>query len=41
VISNAVPVVAHVGLIPSKRTGTGGFRAVGKTAESGKAGVYS
>ncbi len=31
---NAVPVVAHVGLIPSQRTWTGGFKAVGKTAES-------
>ena len=29
-----IPVVGHVGLIPSKRTWTGGFRAVGKTAES-------
>ena len=34
---NAVPVVAHVGLIPSQCTWTGGFRAVGKTAESAKA----
>ena len=31
---NAVPVVAHVGLIPSQCTWTGGFKAVGKTAES-------
>ena len=30
----AVPVIGHVGLIPSKCTWTGGFRAVGKTAES-------
>lgn len=29
-----IPVVSHVGLIPSKRTWTGGFRAVGKTAGS-------
>ena len=34
---NAVPVVAHVGLIPSQCTWTGGFRAVGKTAESATA----
>ena len=31
---NAVPVVAHVGLIPSQCTWTGGFKAVGKTAQS-------
>jgi 3-methyl-2-oxobutanoate hydroxymethyltransferase len=31
---NAVPVVAHVGLIPSQSTWTGGFKAVGKTADS-------
>ncbi|MEX8495553.1 3-methyl-2-oxobutanoate hydroxymethyltransferase, partial [Sphaerotilus sp.] len=30
----AVPVVAHVGLIPSQCTWTGGFKAVGKTAPS-------
>ena len=30
----AVPVVAHVGLIPSQCTWTGGFVAVGKTADS-------
>ena len=29
-----IPVVSHVGLIPSKATWTGGFKAVGKTAES-------
>lgn len=29
-----IPVCSHVGLIPSKATWTGGFRAVGKTAES-------
>jgi len=34
---NAVPIVAHVGLIPSQCTWTGGFRAVGKTAQSAKA----
>ena len=30
----AVPVIGHVGLIPSKCTWTGGFKAVGKTADS-------
>ncbi|MBN9243480.1 MAG: 3-methyl-2-oxobutanoate hydroxymethyltransferase [Mesorhizobium sp.] len=30
----AIPVIGHVGLIPSRRTWTGGFRAVGKTADS-------
>jgi 3-methyl-2-oxobutanoate hydroxymethyltransferase len=30
----AVPVIGHVGLIPSKSTWTGGFKAVGKTADS-------
>ena len=30
----AVPVIGHVGLIPSKSTWTGGFKAVGKTAAS-------
>jgi 3-methyl-2-oxobutanoate hydroxymethyltransferase len=34
---NAVPIVAHVGLIPSQNTWTGGFKAVGRTAESAKA----
>ena len=29
-----IPVCSHTGLIPSKATWTGGFRAVGKTAES-------
>jgi 3-methyl-2-oxobutanoate hydroxymethyltransferase len=29
-----VPVVGHVGLVPSRATFTGGFRAVGKTAEA-------
>lgn len=32
--SDGIPVVGHVGLIPSKATWTGGFKAVGKTAES-------
>lgn len=32
--AEGIPVVSHVGLIPSKRTWTGGFKAVGKTAES-------
>lgn len=29
-----VPLVGHVGLVPVRATWTGGFRAVGKTAES-------
>jgi 3-methyl-2-oxobutanoate hydroxymethyltransferase len=29
-----IPIVGHVGLVPSRATFTGGFRAVGKTAES-------
>ena len=29
-----VPVVGHVGLVPSRATWTGGFKAVGKTAQS-------
>lgn len=33
---NAIPVVAHVGLIPSQCTWTGGFKAVGKTVESAR-----
>lgn len=32
--ADGIPVVSHVGLIPSKATWTGGFKAVGKTAES-------
>lgn len=32
--ADGVPVVGHVGLIPSRRTWTGGFKAVGKTTES-------
>ncbi len=35
--AEGVPVVGHVGLIPSRRTWTGGFRAVGKTLESATA----
>ena len=30
---DGIPVVSHVGLIPSKATWTGGFKAVGKTAD--------
>jgi 3-methyl-2-oxobutanoate hydroxymethyltransferase len=30
----AIPVIGHVGLIPSRATWTGGFKAVGKTAQS-------
>ena len=30
----AIPVIGHVGLIPSRATWTGGFKAVGKTAAS-------
>jgi len=33
---NGIPVCGHVGLIPSKRTWTGGFKAVGKTLDSAK-----
>ncbi len=29
-----IPVVGHVGLVPSRSTWTGGFKAVGKTAET-------
>jgi 3-methyl-2-oxobutanoate hydroxymethyltransferase len=29
-----VPVIGHVGLVPARATWTGGFRAVGKTAQS-------
>jgi 3-methyl-2-oxobutanoate hydroxymethyltransferase len=32
--NEGIPVVSHVGLIPSKATWTGGFKAVGKTADS-------
>lgn len=34
--NHAVPVCGHVGLIPSKRTWTGGFRAVGKSLDQAK-----
>lgn len=33
---HGIPVCGHVGLIPSKATWTGGFRAVGKTLDSAK-----
>ncbi len=33
-VDESVPVISHVGLIPSKATWTGGFRAVGKSATS-------
>ncbi len=33
---HGLPVCGHVGLIPSKATWTGGFKAVGKTLESAK-----
>lgn len=32
--NEGIPVVSHVGLIPSHRTWTGGFKAVGKTFET-------
>jgi 3-methyl-2-oxobutanoate hydroxymethyltransferase len=32
--AEGIPVCGHTGLIPSKRTWTGGFKAVGKTTES-------
>jgi len=32
--AEGIPVIGHVGLIPAKATWTGGFKAVGKTAES-------
>ena len=32
--AEGIPVVGHVGLIPARRTWTGGFKAVGKTATS-------
>jgi 3-methyl-2-oxobutanoate hydroxymethyltransferase len=31
-----IPVVGHVGLIPARATWTGGFRAVGKTADTAR-----
>jgi 3-methyl-2-oxobutanoate hydroxymethyltransferase len=33
---HGLPVCGHVGLIPSKRTWTGGFKAVGKTLDTAK-----
>jgi 3-methyl-2-oxobutanoate hydroxymethyltransferase len=38
--AEGIPVCGHTGLIPSKRTWTGGFKAVGKTASSARL-VYS
>ena len=38
--AEGIPVISHVGLIPSKATWTGGFKAVGKTADSAL-GVYN
>ena len=32
--AEGIPVIGHVGLIPAKATWTGGFKAVGKTADS-------
>ncbi len=32
--AEGIPVVGHVGLIPAKNTWTGGFKAVGKTADT-------
>ena len=37
ITDDGIPVVSHVGLIPSKATWTGGFKAVGKTAKSAMA----
>lgn len=37
--AEGIPVVGHVGLIPARATWTGGFRAVGKTADGAMA-VY-
>ena len=37
IADDGIPVVSHVGLIPSKATWTGGFKAVGKTAKSAMA----
>ena len=38
--AEGIPVISHVGLIPSRATWTGGFKAVGKTAD-GAIGVYN
>lgn len=32
--NEGIPIVGHAGLIPSKATWTGGFKAVGKTADT-------
>jgi len=37
--AEGIPVISHVGLIPSKATWTGGFKAVGKTSDSA-IGIY-
>jgi 3-methyl-2-oxobutanoate hydroxymethyltransferase len=34
--AEGIPIVGHVGLVPARRTWTGGFKAVGKTFESAK-----
>lgn len=34
--SEGIPIVGHVGLVPARRTWTGGFKAVGKTFDSAK-----
>ncbi|NNE95867.1 MAG: 3-methyl-2-oxobutanoate hydroxymethyltransferase [Acidimicrobiales bacterium] len=34
--AEGIPVVGHVGLIPPRRTWTGGFKAVGKTASTAR-----
>ena len=34
--AEGIPVVGHVGLIPARRTWTGGFKAVGKTLDTAK-----
>jgi 3-methyl-2-oxobutanoate hydroxymethyltransferase len=34
--AEGIPIVGHVGLIPSRRTWTGGFKAVGKTLDTAK-----
>jgi len=33
-VGEHIPVVGHVGLVPSRASSTGGFRAVGKTADT-------
>jgi 3-methyl-2-oxobutanoate hydroxymethyltransferase len=34
--AEGIPIVGHAGLIPSRRTWTGGFKAVGKTLDTAK-----